>query len=260
MSIAICLAVIAAFGAIVAKTKSAVQLARHAAWSPAKTSIVLVEVDSGTSAEEMQATAAALQAQVTEDFYPAWGVSATVRVATPQQPLLPGESRVEYRKTPQPGDTDALAVHDIDEHGVPMARVYPVLCKFAGETPSKAASHEVCELLADPLLTECVQLPDGRIAAKEVCDQVQAQGYKKGDVEVSNFCTPQNFAPSKAGGDKYDFLGILKSSFQVADGGYAQFFDPSKGWQMVGAMTGYRALLAHFGIPTRASRRGKAAS
>lgn len=256
MSLAIALGVIAFFSVIVAGPKIARAIApRRFGWSPKAVSMVLVDIDSNRRAEDMQAMAVALQSQIVDDFYPIWGVTATVRVATPDAPPVAGETRIEFRRVPGVGDENALAVHDVDEHGVPLARVFPFLCLIAQESTCAAASHEALELLADPLLRDCVQLPDGRIAAKEVCDQVQTQTYKKGDMAVSNFVTPQNFAPSTKADDRYDFLGKLSKPFEVAEGGYAQVLDPSKGWIQLGAPSGYRAQLASHGIASRAGVR-----
>ena len=102
-------------------------------------------------------------------------------------------------------------------------------------------------------------LPDGRIVAVESCDQVQNCGYAIDGVEVSDFNTPENFSPPKiTSGVKWDYLGKLTTWFQVAPGGYAQVYDPSRGWTQIGEMRGYRRRLSELGLG-RANRRQKLA-
>jgi len=68
----------------------------------------------------------------------------------------------------------------------------------------------------------------------EMCDAVQAETYKIGDVEVANFVLPLYFTGSEEVGGRNDFLGRIHDgktlrSFSVNPGGYIGFFNPQTG-------------------------------
>jgi hypothetical protein len=212
--------------------------------------IVIIDVDSGTSLADRQKVAAALTKQVQQHFAPAWGVTATVVGADSSGP---GQWRLELRKVPT--IDGALGYHDRQADGTPILYVFPELCATDNTPWSSCASHEVLEALADPLLRRCVQLPDGRIAAMEVCDQVESLTYVIDGVVVSDFNLPANFEPEAGKTEQYDYLGKQTTPFQVLDGGYAQVYDSSKGWSQLGAMRAYRAKVAELGL-SRGKRRG----
>lgn len=206
-------------------------------------SIVIVDVDAGVEPAEVARVAAALQRQILEHFSPAWGVMASVRAATPDKPPRVGEWRLELRKTPT--IDDALGYHDRQSDGTPILFVFPPLCAEDGTPWSSCASHEILEALADPGLHRVEQLTDGRIAALEVADQVEADTYEIDGVAVSNFNTESNY---DGGPPPYDYLGKQTQPFEVRPGGYAQIYDPTSGWTQLGQMRRYRQRLSDLGI------------
>jgi hypothetical protein len=214
-------------------------------------SIVIIDVDSGTSLADRQAAAAALTKQVQLHFAPAWGVSATVIAADTSGP---GQWRLELHKVPTV--QGALGYHAQQADGTPILYVFVELCQQDGVAWTSCASHEILEALADPLLRKCAQLPDGRIAAVECCDQVESLSYTIDGITVSNFNTPENFEPTSGKTEQYDYLSKQTTPFQVLTGGYAQVYDPNSGWSQLGAMRPYRAALTNLGL-SRGSRRGK---
>lgn len=210
-------------------------------------SIVIVDIDSGTHPDEMLKVANALTAQVMNHFAPAWGVMASVRVATAQLPPGPGEWRLELHKTPT--IQDAYGYHDRQLDGTPILYVFPELCAASNVSWSSCASHEVLEALADPYLRRCIQADDGTIWDCEACDRVESETYTIGGVEVSNFNTPACFEPPQdRDGVKYDHLGNSTKPNEVRPGGYAQRFDLTKGWTMAGQMRPHRQALADLGL------------
>ena len=78
----------------------------------------------------------------------------------------------------------------------------------------------------------------GRAArAGEISDPVEADqyGYEIGGILVTDFVTPNWFEHKNAVG-AIDLQRHAKTAFQVLSGGYAQKFDPQKGWvQVTGA-------------------------
>jgi hypothetical protein len=110
-------------------------------------------------------------------------------------------------------------------------------------------SHEALELIADPQVNLLVAGPHPADPDLEVfhwyemCDAVQAEGYKVDGVEVSNFLLPLYFTPDKELGGRNDFLGRLHkkttlSSFGINPGGYIGFFNPKTGKHETFALEG----------------------
>lgn len=217
-------------------------------------SIVLVDHTGTVSTDELVRVAHALQRQVLEHFAPApptgWGIPATVRAATVEHPAHPSEWVVGlFANADQPG---ALGYHDETPDGLPCAKVFPLLDAGDGVAWSVTASHEILELLADPLLGVCFQSPDGRVWAGEVCDAVEADHYEIDGVAVSNFVLPSYFQPPK-NVKRFDFLGLCTEPLQIRPGGYGQTLDPSRGW--VSIDNGMRAARKATSRLGRAARR-----
>ena len=181
---------------------------------------------------ELSRAAEALQTQVMRDFaLPppfGWGLPAAIRVAPSP---LPHEWELGLFTDPdQPG---ALGYHDETPAGTPLAKVFPFIAP--AEPWTSIASHEILEMLADPMCCRAAQAPDGRFWALEVCDAVEQDLYKIDDVMVSNFVLPTYLEPPRKVTGKLDHLGLLKKPYEIRPGGYGQYFEPGRGWQQVNA-------------------------
>lgn len=200
--------------------------------------------------------ARALARQVQHDFAKpqphGWGTHATVRAAVMGAPPAIGEMVLGlFDHADQPG---ALGYHDVDLHGVPVLKVFPLLDIADGAEWTVTASHEILETLADPELVWCAQSPiDGRIYAAEICDACEARSYDIQGVMVSDFLLPTYFAPPQdRTGVKYDFMGAVTEPYQVLPGGYSQVLTPD-GWQSIdGGARAYRR--THQGRRTRRAK------
>jgi hypothetical protein len=119
-----------------------------------------------------------------------------------------------------PEAPDALAYHDVDEHGRPYGRLGLHVCEQAGMSISSVLSHELVEMQGDLYCQEWSY--SGRLrclVAVELCDPVQSDTYTLGSVEVSNWVTPWYFIEEEHGRD-YDWCRKLAESFSIAPGGY----------------------------------------
>lgn len=94
---------------------------------------------------DLAAFAAALQTYVDQHVGPAWNVSASLRVAS--GPVAGEWGLVFLDDADQPG---ALAYHD-EETGSPLAKVFVRTIQKSGVSLTVSASHELVEMLADPL-------------------------------------------------------------------------------------------------------------
>lgn len=129
---------------------------------------------------------------------------------------------------------DALAYHDLTNEGLPISKVFVKTIQANSESVSVGATHELCEMAVDPWLNSAYQNSDGVFWAGEVCDPVQDDkySYKIGAIDVTDFVTPNWFAHKYSGTD-LDYKNHIQSSFEVLSGGYAQKYDPQRGWQQV---------------------------
>ncbi len=189
--------------------------------------VVLINKSSmNLSFTQLGEVAQALQTQLDRDFAPAWGIRAQILP-------LHTTDRVPARAWPIfiLDQSDAgLGVH-LDKNGRPFAEVQ------AGSSWSVTASHELLEMLADPLGHRFVQAPDidpasdGHLVSYllEVGDPCEVFSYSVGQVAVSDFVTPEYYDTAAPQGTHLDFLGRLSQPFEVPLGCYISWQDPQDG-------------------------------
>jgi hypothetical protein len=150
---------------------------------------------------------------------------------------------------------DALAYHDLTDHGQPISKVFVKTIQADSASLSVGATHELCEMAVDPWLNRGYQDPNGTFWAGEVCDPVgdDEYGYTIGEILVTDFVTPAWFAQAHFH-STVDFKIHAHKSFEILSGGYAQFFDPHNGWQQV---TGNKAVRSRRADAPRGSRRDR---
>jgi len=149
----------------------------------------------------------------------------------------------------------ALAYHDLTTKGLPLSKVFVKTIQQDNASVSVGATHELCEMAVDPWLNSAYQDPRGTFWAGEVCDPVEDDqyGYKIGDILVTDFVTPNWFAHQHSQA-KIDFQGHAHAAFSVLTGGYAQYFDPHRGWVQI---TGHKAAASARAHAPHGSRRDK---
>lgn len=209
--------------------------------------ISVINHTNGTlSDEEVQHAMRAINCQIKQDFEPYWSLGATLRLegkagAKPkaQEPSdMRGEAVVYLWD--KVNVANALGYHDRNNRGIPFGFVFTELSKSLGESWTVTLSHEALELIGDPEVNLLVAGPHPANPKLDVfhwyemCDAVQAETYKIGDVEVANFVLPLYFTGSEEVGGRNDFLGRIHEgktlrSFSVNPGGYVGFFNPQTG-------------------------------
>jgi hypothetical protein len=176
----------------------------------------------------------ALQKQVTEDFYPVWGVNAELSTVTKgTQPPTGSWWLVLLDDSDQ---ANALGYHDLTSEGLPIGKVFAASDLKAGTSWTVTASHELLEMLGDPNinLTVFVQNTNtaGILYAYEVCDACEDDsfGYKIGDVTVSDFVYPAWFENFRTeGSTQFDRMNKMRDPFQLLAGGYIGMFNVNSG-------------------------------
>jgi len=194
--------------------------------------LALVSEVEGHDPSDVARVAAALQRQATRDFGPIWEVAATVD-AFPRAKDVPLGYWTMFVKNDIEHE-GAEGIH-LDKHGQPYALI------TYSDSWSLTASHEMCEMLADPggnrLIAGQSPMPDqGRVAfLVEVCDPSEAAefGYTVNDILVSDFYTPRFFDPVAVEGVRSSFTGAIKKPRDVLPGGYMTWIDPvsDRAWQ-----------------------------
>jgi hypothetical protein len=208
--------------------------------------------------QDVQNMIPALRQQWNTDLRSVWGVDEAAFTFIPKaQAPAAGTWWVVYLDDSD--QADALAYHDLTNEGLPISKIFVKSILADKSSVSVGASHELCEMAVDPWLNSAYQDPQGTFWAGEVCDPVEDDeyGYQIGKILVSDFVTPNWFAHQHAQA-AIDFKAHAHAPFAVLAGGYAQKFDPQKGWQQI---TGSKAMsskrLAHAGPGTRRERRAR---
>jgi len=200
--------------------------------------LTIVNISHSIHATEFHAAVTALRRQVSDDFQPAWNISAILRGIThnlaSKAPIEGVHDALIYlgdsSQDPTTGVEGALGYHSTNHKDIPYGFVYLDICAEYGEEWTTTLSHEVLELLGDPSAAVTVSGPDPRKPTRhvqfdlEVCDPTQGDSYVIDDVRVSNFVTPAYFG--KPGGPPAtNFLKLKLNPFGVRPGGYFQYED-----------------------------------
>jgi hypothetical protein len=195
--------------------------------------IAVINESTAFTDAQVQAMIPAFQTQWTRDLAPIWDLEDAQFTWTPkeQQPAANAWWVVFLDNSDQAG---ALAYHDVTDQGLPIAKVFVETIQADNASVSVGATHEICEMAVDPTINLAAQDAQGTFWAYEVCDPVEDDqyGYSVEGVLVSDFVTPAWFGFQSSSGP-LDFQGHASNAFVILTGGYAQKFDPQKGWQQI---------------------------
>lgn len=192
--------------------------------------VALVNRAAHLDSDELAQCVAALQTQVSRDFAPLWGIDARLRVCT----------------TPDDGDEVIWLTDDVRQANVLLptlssstaiaTRPTGVVLIERNEPWQITASHEVLELLVDPLLrlaAEARQQDEPAWMALEVCDPVAGESYEIDEVPVANFVLPSWFLTDPLPDEMLvDFLGRLADPLTLVPTGCAAWSVAPGCWQL----------------------------
>ena len=137
---------------------------------------------------------------------------------------------------------DILGLHNYTPGGKPISYVFVVDDMKYGYNPTVTATHEICEMIADPWISQAFQVNNTQFYAQEIGDPVEADelgftisvpGFP--DVVCSDFVLPNWFIPGAP--PKYDFLDHCTQPLQLKPGGYMSIFQSGSGWHQIYAQT-----------------------
>lgn len=205
---------------------------------PGKVAVPQVAVINQSSADDTDVAfaCAAVDMQLREDFCPAWPEvqyqPVTFFRSTKNLPVASGISIIFSIVDNFDGLEAQAAYHSWA--GVPFVKIGYGLGDLG-----VLLSHEAMEEIVNPTCLRMFVTPDGKSAAHEVCDPVQAWTYTKRpailweerDVNVSAFCLPPYFT----GGDlpcayAPGFAVETLLPGRIAPGGYLPILGPN-GWE-----------------------------
>jgi hypothetical protein len=159
---------------------------------------------------------AALQKCYDRHFLPVWGFP--VKLYNTRKPKATDWQFVYFDN---PDAAGVLGYHDLTINGRPLSKVFVGPTLEMGEKVSVTASHELFEMVIDPIANMWAQATRGREFAYEMSDPVEEDTFPVDGIEMSNFVYPTWFEPFRhPRGTKYDHLGLLKAPFTMTKGGY----------------------------------------
>jgi len=219
--------------------------------------IAVINESTAISDDAVNNMIAAFGSQWNDDLDPVWGVGEAEFTFVPKgtQPAAGTWWVVFLDDSDQ---ANALAYHDLTNEGLPISKVFVKTILADKGSVSVGATHEICEMAVDPWLNSAYQDPQGVFWAGEVCDPVEDDqyGYEINGVLVTDFVTPNWFGHQFAG-DVIDFKMHAETPFEVLTGGYAQKWDPQKGWQQVTGQQAARSKRAYAQPGSRRERRAR---
>jgi len=149
-------------------------------------------------------------------FLPVWGYPVKLYITRRAKP-----SDWLFIYFDDPDAAGAEGYHDITHRGQPVAKVF-VRTSLEDDVPvSVTASHELFEMVIDPIANLWAEDTIRTQYAYEMCDPVEEDTFMVDGLQMSNFLHPSWFEPFKhPRGTKFDHLGLLKKPFSVRKTGY----------------------------------------
>lgn len=130
---------------------------------------------------------------------------------------------------------ECLGFHERNDWGVPHGFVNVSECERFGWPISAVASHELAEMLVDPVGNLGAFTPRGRWVALEICDPVQGEWFQYEGFQMSNFVTPAWFAQPSL--HDYDMLETLDAPWQLLESGYIPYFENGVWQNLYGSLS-----------------------
>jgi hypothetical protein len=149
-------------------------------------------------------------------FFPIWGYPVRLYNTAIAKP-----SDWQFVYFDDADTAGALGYHDLTIKGQPVSKIFVKTTLADKQLVSVTASHELFEMVIDPVANLWAQAADGTEYAYEMSDPVEEDTFLVDNVLMSNFLHPSWFEPFKhPAGTKYDHLGLLKNPFTMTKGGY----------------------------------------
>jgi hypothetical protein len=174
---------------------------------------------------DFDALLAVMQKFVDEHFAPVWATPAKL-VRT--RGFRRGAWAMVFHDTCRDAATEGY--HDVTPEGLPMSRVFVKNILRQKDQVSVAASHELAEMLVDPLANFYTTGPRlNRLYDYEVADPVEELFFKVDGIEMTNFVYPAYFESfHKPHSTRFDHMQSLTRPFELHEGGYQSYWSEGK--------------------------------
>lgn len=180
----------------------------------------------------------AVEAQVAEDVAQYWNCRRVSLNLVPKGVKL-DQHMYQFIVADSSDQAFAAGYHETTVAGEPIGYAFVQTTIQAGMIPSVTISHEILEIIGDPLIDQScmwMDIPHAQFLAQELCDPVEDDmfGYRKNGVFVSDFVTPEYFVINGRG--PWDFQRHLSGPWDpnnMLSGAYQLLWDPGSGWQQV---------------------------
>jgi hypothetical protein len=183
--------------------------------------VALLSESNSLPFSDLAPVAAALSKQMIRDFEPMWRRTATVTAFQAPSAVPVGYYQIIVKDNI---DAPGAAGYHSDANNQPYAWIQ------YDSSWSVTCSHELLEMIADPwgnrLYPGIMQGKRVQIL-EEMCDPCEAFTYTIDGVSVSDFVCPEFFSAVPRASKTYSFLGSLTAPYQVANGGYISWIDPT---------------------------------
>jgi len=181
---------------------------------------------------DLEVLVEAMQAYVEQFVAPVWGTPAKLVKST--GPLASAWGMVFLDNADVAG---ALAYHDLNPDGLPLAKVFVETTLKNGDQISVSASHELVEMLVDPAINMYTSGPDPKLMyAYESADPVEELSFPVNDIPMSDFVYPAYFESfRKPGSVQFDQMNQVTKPFQILKGGYQILFKNGKTSEVYGS-------------------------
>lgn len=174
---------------------------------------------------ELDALVRAMQKYVDHHFAPVWGTPAKLVKSTG---FLKGAWAIVFHESIRDATTEGY--HDLTPEGLPMSRIFVKNTLDFGDQVSLIASHELAEMLVDPLANLYSTGPkDDCLYDYEVVDPVEELFFRIDGIPMSNFVYPAYFESfHKQGATRFDHMQALRRPFELHEGGYQSYWHRGK--------------------------------
>jgi hypothetical protein len=159
---------------------------------------------------------AALQKCYDQHFLPVWGYP--VKLYNTSKPKPSDWLFIYFDDADEAG---AEGYHDITHRGQPISKVFVKTSLDDNVPVSVTASHELFEMVIDPIANLWAEKTSHTQYGYEMCDPVEEDTFMVDGLAMSNFVHPSWFEPFKhPRGTMFDHLGRLTKPFSLTKGGY----------------------------------------
>ena len=135
----------------------------------------------------------ALQNSFDQFFLPVWGYP--VKLYNTRRPKSSDWQLIYFDDADAAKRDGVLGYHDLTRNGQPISKIFVKTTLEVNQIVSVTASHELFEMVIDPLANLWAEAGDGIEYAYEMSDPVEEETFTVDGIEISDFLYPAWFEP-----------------------------------------------------------------